>query len=182
MLERLTILIDRPFGVNPEEMIEFLTNAVNSYGGGLARDDPFFGHSKVTASQIFSHGETDLFANIKVAVPRVIKLAKERMSKEKNLRIYKMGREVDDKTAKLEAGVEAELEAGIEHNVDIPQGGRNWQKSVLPVYAQAAKMKIGDCVTTPYTRSPIASNLARLTGFRFTQRRIKDELRIWRIA
>ena len=42
-------------------------------------------------------------------------------------------------------------------------------------------MDIGDSILVQYSRNSIAYNLARLTGFEFTQRREGEKLRIWRI-
>ena len=38
-------------------------------------------------------------------------------------------------------------------------------------------MRVGDRIDVPYSRTPIAYNLARVTGFEFTQRRVGDMLR-----
>jgi hypothetical protein len=48
--------------------------------------------------------------------------------------------------------------------------------------AIALDMQVGDCIDVPYSRTPVGYNLARVTGFEFTQRRKGDVLRIWRIA
>ena len=48
--------------------------------------------------------------------------------------------------------------------------------------AKALKdMKVGQSFLMPYTRKPVAGNLARATGWKFTQAREGESLRIWRI-
>lgn len=47
--------------------------------------------------------------------------------------------------------------------------------------AEAVKdMKVGQSFVIPYTRHPRTANLARATGWKFTQAREGDNLRIWR--
>lgn len=49
-------------------------------------------------------------------------------------------------------------------------------------YNQVKTMKIGQSFLFPYTRQPICANLARATGYKFTQRKVSnDQMRIWRI-
>lgn len=64
----------------------------------------------------------------------------------------------------------------IEHNVPIPP-----RKGISLVADAARSMKIGDSIVMPYSRKPVAGNMEKVTGFKFTQRREGGNLRIWRI-
>jgi hypothetical protein len=66
----------------------------------------------------------------------------------------------------------------IKQGIPIPEA-RN--ETSIKVYEVALKMQIWDCIDVPYTRNPIAGNLSRATGYAFTQRKIGNILRIWRI-
>lgn len=52
--------------------------------------------------------------------------------------------------------------------------------SNLPLYNAARKLEVGDCIDIPYSRNGAAFNIARDTGYTFTQRKIGNILRIWR--
>jgi hypothetical protein len=62
--------------------------------------------------------------------------------------------------------------------VPIPEPKQAQNKEL---YTTVAQMPVGACVDVPYTRSPIASNLSRCFGYKFTQRRVGDMLRLWRV-
>mgnify|MGYP001298319382 CR=1 FL=1 len=67
----------------------------------------------------------------------------------------------------------------VHTDIPLPEergSGHLW----VEVYKTARKLKVGHCMDIAYTRQPIASNLARQTGYRFTQRKVGDLLRIWR--
>lgn len=51
-----------------------------------------------------------------------------------------------------------------------------------PFYDQVKQMTVGQSFLFPYIRQPICANLARATGYKFTQRKVDaDHMRIWRI-
>lgn len=61
-------------------------------------------------------------------------------------------------------------------NIPIPEP----RKDQSPLYRAAKALEVGDCIDIPYCRKAIASNLARTTGYEFTQRKVGTVLRIWR--
>lgn len=66
----------------------------------------------------------------------------------------------------------------IEDNIPIPV-----KRSSSPdLYETVKKMKVGQSILIDKQTKGFASNMARSTGFKFTQRTIGDKLRIWRIA
>lgn len=66
----------------------------------------------------------------------------------------------------------------VQRGIPIPAGrGKHTE-----VYHAALDMQVGDHIDIPYSRTPIANNLARKTGYAFTQRKVDDILRIWRTA
>lgn len=54
--------------------------------------------------------------------------------------------------------------------------------SNIPLYNAAKSLEVGDSIDIPYRRVGVASNLARDTGYVFSQRKIGNILRIWRTA
>jgi hypothetical protein len=68
------------------------------------------------------------------------------------------------------------LEATIKKDIPLPfpKGART------DIYEKAKLMQVGDCLEVPNPRRAHASNLARSTGYEFTQKKIGDILRIWR--
>lgn len=69
----------------------------------------------------------------------------------------------------------------IEKGVPIPADDRQF-KRVSPVMVAARAMEIGDSVVIPASQGKqTAGNMGRATGFKFTQRREGDNIRIWRI-
>lgn len=65
----------------------------------------------------------------------------------------------------------------IEDGIPIPEGRSN----KTAIYETAKCLKVGQSFVIPKERGPICSNLARATGFRFTQKTTGDQMRIWRI-
>lgn len=85
---------------------------------------------------------------------------------------YFMGKPVDEdalpaKVLPIDKGVPIPPYAGQQRTSDIAETARH--------------MEVGDSVLVPYTRSPIAHNMERATGFKFTQRKEGENLRIWRM-
>ena len=68
-------------------------------------------------------------------------------------------------------------EVSIKRGIPIPTS-----RNVTGLKKVVLDMEVGDCIDVPYSRTPVAHNLGRLTGFEFTQRRIGEILRIWRTA
>ncbi len=56
---------------------------------------------------------------------------------------------------------------------------------ISPAMLAAKEMEVGDSIAIPYGRKAMAGNMARVSGFKFTQRTVIEEdqkmLRIWRI-
>lgn len=69
----------------------------------------------------------------------------------------------------------------IEKGLPIPPSQAIGVVRTSSVMQTARSMIIGDSIIVPYTRSPIAANMTRATGFKFSQRKIGKEMRIWRI-
>lgn len=83
----------------------------------------------------------------------------------------------------------------MKHFIAPPAPAPSWLDSLkfeddvpLPTHRQhglvmeALKdLKVGQSFVVPYTRHPIAANIARATGWKFTQAKEGDKLRIWRI-
>lgn len=70
----------------------------------------------------------------------------------------------------------------IEHNVPIPPPINNKPYKISPINETAERMKVGDSILVPYMRESLASSMSRHTGYTFTQRKVGDKLRIWRVA
>jgi hypothetical protein len=68
----------------------------------------------------------------------------------------------------------------IETHVPIPKVCDSFNRKD-PLYLLAPRMEVGNSVAVPYTRQPLAANMGRATGFKFTARKEGDFLRIWRI-
>ena len=68
----------------------------------------------------------------------------------------------------------------IDKGLPIPPTLINFERHSA-LMATARAMEVGDSVEIDYERSPLASNMARATGFKFTQRKLGNKLRIWRI-
>lgn len=69
----------------------------------------------------------------------------------------------------------------IEKGVPIPPDVRPFVR-ISPVMVAARAMEVGDSILIPATQGKqTAGNMGRATGFKFTQRREGDNIRIWRI-
>jgi len=89
-----------------------------------------------------------------------------------NTQRYFMGKPVDKDAAPPKA-------LPIDKGVPLPPYAGLRRTSNLAETARA--MEVGDSVLVPYTRKPVASNMERATGFKFTQRKEGENLRIWRM-
>ncbi len=69
----------------------------------------------------------------------------------------------------------------IDKATSIPCPNDSFIERTSPTNEAARRMEVGDSICIPYTRSPIAHNMHRATGFTFTQRKHGIYLRIWRI-
>lgn len=67
----------------------------------------------------------------------------------------------------------------IDDDVPIPKRGN--ATSNPEMYETAKKLKIGQSFLVDKVRAGVSSNLARATGYKFTQRVEGDKLRLWRI-
>lgn len=82
------------------------------------------------------------------------------------------------KDGNLKSSISALADIVIRHGLPIPPARAQANEAV---YEAAKKMLVGDSIDLPYTRTPISANLSRTTGFKFTQRKVDDFLRIWRV-
>lgn len=64
---------------------------------------------------------------------------------------------------------------------DVPVPGPYMRPDHAMAYETARRLKVGQSFVIPKQRSGITANLARATGFKFTQRTEGDNMRIWRI-
>lgn len=70
-----------------------------------------------------------------------------------------------------------DFEIVVNRGIPIPEPRA---ASNIALYNAAKGLEVGDSIDIPYCRVGIASNLARDTGYTFTQRKIGNILRIWR--
>lgn len=68
----------------------------------------------------------------------------------------------------------------IKHGPIGPNGAG--RPSTSPIVQTAREMKVGDFIELPYSRTSWAGHMTVRTGFKFSQRREGDIIRIWRKA